>query len=383
MMNEERLRRDFAILGQPGSRARIETPALVIDRAAFARNVRTMAELAKARGIALRPHAKTHKCATIARAQIEAGAIGQCCAKLGELEVLAKAGIRGLHLTTPLRGEGKLARLMDVLAIAPDTMIVVEDVPAVEALGAATTAAGRRLALIVDVDVGTHRTGLTSPEAALEVARAIAGQPSLELKGVQGYAGHVQAIKDYQERRQKSHEALAILGSVRDALVAAGFPCPIVTGAGTGTHDFDHEPGLLTELQVGSYIFSDVIYDGVQMTPEGTRRWQNALFVMTSVLSAQHPSMATTDAGIKCFATDGPAPVIFSGGMQGSTYAIFGDEFGKVVLPATDERLENGTILHCIVPHCDPNVNLFDRYHVVEGDRLVDIWPIEARGLSA
>ena len=286
----------------------VDTPALVIDRAAFQANLQTMARLAKERGIGLRPHAKSHKSVTIAQAQIAAGAVGQCCAKLGELEVMAAAGIRGLLLSTPLRGPEKLRRLLDVLRIAPDTMIVVEDVAAVAALAEATAAADRQLDLLIDVDVGTHRTGLTSAQAALEVAAAIAAAPSLHLKGVQGYAGHVQSIRDYAERRARSHEALAILGGIRDALVAAGHPCPIVSGAGTGTHDFDHEPGILTELQVGSYLFSDVVYDSVAMTPDQPRRWRNALFVHTSVLSSQHPGFATTDAGIKSFATDGPPP---------------------------------------------------------------------------
>jgi 3-hydroxy-D-aspartate aldolase len=356
----------------------VDTPALVIEKRAFEANLRTMASVARAHGMKLRPHAKSHKSVTIAKAQIEAGAIGQCCAKLGEVEVMAKAGIRGLLLTSPLRGPEKIRRLLDVLAIAPDTMIVVEDVQAVTDLAAA----GATLDLLIDVDVGTHRTGLTSPEAALEVARAIAAAPGLTLKGVQGYAGHVQSIPDYAERRARSHEALAILGGVRDALEAGGHPCEIVTGAGTGTHDFDHETGVLNELQVGSYLFSDAIYDRVAM-PDGSNRWQNSLFVLTRVVSAQHPGVATTDAGIKSFAMDGPAPVIRKGAPEGSTYAIFGDEFGKAVLPDPQGRLEPGTLVACIVPHCDPNVNLFDRYHVMDNGRLVDVWPIEARGKVA
>jgi D-serine deaminase-like pyridoxal phosphate-dependent protein len=360
----------------------VDTPALVIDKRAFDANLAAMADVARAHGIRLRPHAKSHKCVTIAKAQIAAGAIGQCCAKLGEIEVMAAAGIGGLLLSTPLRGQEKIRRLLDVLRIAPDTMVVVEDVPAVAALSEAVSSAGLALDLLIDVDVGTHRTGVTSPPAAVLVARAIAEAPALTLKGAQGYAGHVQAIQDHAERRARSHAALAILGQVRDALESAGHPCAIVTGGGTGTHDFDHETGVLNELQVGSYLFSDVIYDRVKM-PDGNKRWQNSLFVLTSVLSSQHPGIATTDAGIKSFSMDGPPPVIAKGAPDGSTYAIFGDEFGKVILPDPASRIENGTLITCIVPHCDPNVNLFDRYHVMEEGRLVDVWPIEARGKVA
>jgi D-serine deaminase-like pyridoxal phosphate-dependent protein len=238
------------------------------------------------------------------------------------------------------------------------------------------------LAVLIDCDVGTHRFGVTSPAAAVELAGAIKTQPALELRGVQGYAGHCQAIPDYAERRSMSHAAVAILGSVRDALRDARFACPIVTGSGTGTHDFDHELGVFTELQVGSYVFSDVIYDGVVMSPAAPRRFRNCLFVQTRIVSDQHPGFATSDAGSKSFAMDGPAPVIERGAPAGSRYDRFGDEFGKVVLPDPDGRLPVNTLLTCIVPHCDPNVSLFDHYHCVRGDRLVELWPIEARACA-
>ena len=359
----------------------VDTPALVIDRPAFFANLKTMAQVARAHGIALRPHAKSHKSVAIAEVQIAAGALGQCCAKLGEVEVFAQAGIRGLLLCTPLRGQAKLRRLAAVLDVAPDTMVVVEDLAGVAALAEAL--AGLRLDVLIDVDVGTHRTGVASPEAALAIAEAIAAAPGLRLVGLQGYAGHIQATPAYAERRTASGSALGVLAEIRDLLVDQGHPCPIVTGGGTGTHDFDHLPGILTELQVGSYLFSDVVYDRVEMSEGGERRWQNSLFVWTSVLSAQHEGFATTDAGIKSFSTDGPPPVIASGAPRGSTYAMFGDEFGKVTLADPTARLAVGDLVTCIVPHCDPNVNLFDRYHVVEDGRVVEVWPIEARGKVA
>ena len=192
--------------------------------------------------------------------------------------------------------------------------------------------------------------------------------------------GTARRSPDYAERRALSLAALAVLGAARDALVAAGFACPIVTGSGTGTHDFDHEPGVLTELQVGSYIFCDVIYDAVALTPDGTRRFRDALFVHTRIVSSQHDGYATSDAGSKSFATDGPAPAIVAGAPEGSLYDRFGDHFGKVVLPDPEARLPVGSLVVCVVPHCDPNVNLHDWYHCVRGDRLVGLWPVDARG---
>ncbi|MFO1037592.1 MAG: DSD1 family PLP-dependent enzyme [Geminicoccaceae bacterium] len=371
-----------SLLGRPGSRLRIDTPALVLDLDAFDANIAAMADLAKARGIALRPHAKTHKSAAIARAQIAAGAIGQCCAKLGEAESLADVGIEGLLVTSAIQDIGKIDRLVALLRRAPDLAIVVETPATVRALGEAVASAGLRLDVLIDCDVGTHRFGVTSPAQAAALAGLIAEHPSLRFRGVQGYAGHCQSTPDYAARRDLSHAALTILRDIRDALVEAGHACPIVTGSGTGTHDFDHEPGLLTELQVGSYIFSDVIYDGVELTPDGSRRFRNALFVHTRIVSDQHPGFATSDAGSKSFAMDGPAPTIFAGAPPGSIYDRFGDEFGKVVLPDPAARLPVGTLLACVVPHCDPNINLYDYYACVRGDRLVDLWHIEARGCA-
>ena len=381
-MSRESLAYDRSLIGQPGSREAIDTPALVLDLDAFEANLAVMAQLARERGIALRPHAKTHKSVTVARRQMAAGGIGQCCAKLGEAEVLADAGIGGLLLTSAVQHPAKIGRLMALARRAPDLAIVVEDEDNVRRLGEAAAAAGIRLSVLIDCDVGTHRFGVTSPVAAVELARAIAGQPALELRGIQGYAGHCQSVPGYAERRAQSHAALGVLGSVRDALRDAGFACPIVTGGGTGTHDFDHEPRVLTELQVGSYVFSDVIYDGATMTPSAPRRFRNALFVHTRIVSNRHAGFVTSDAGSKSFAMDGPAPVICGGAPDGSRYDRFGDEFGMVVLPDPAASLPVGTLVTCVVPHCDPNVNLFDQYHCVRSDRLVELWPIEARGCA-
>ncbi|MFO1068101.1 MAG: DSD1 family PLP-dependent enzyme [Geminicoccaceae bacterium] len=379
-MIRESLAHDRALLGTPGSRALIDTPALVLDLDAFDANVRAMADFAKARGIALRPHAKTHKSIEIAKAQVAAGAIGQCCAKLGEAEVLADGGIGGLLITSTVQDPGKLPRLMALARRSPGLAVVTEDPANALLLGDAAAAAGVTLDVLIDVDVGTHRFGVTSPGQAVEIARAIATRPALRFRGVQGYAGHCQSTPSYSERRALSHAAVAVLGKVRDALEAAGFPCPMVTGSGTGTHDFDPEPGVFTELQVGSYIFCDVVYDNASLTPDGSRRFRNALFVHTRIVSSQHPGYATSDAGFKAFATDGPAPRIAQGAPEGSVYDRFGDHFGKVVLPDPTLRLPVGTLLACIVPHCDPNVNLYDYYHCVRGDRLVDLWRVDARG---
>ncbi|MEM7021250.1 MAG: DSD1 family PLP-dependent enzyme [Pseudomonadota bacterium] len=367
-----------SLVGKPETRWRLDTPALVLDLDAFEHNVAAMAALASARGIGLRPHAKTHKCAAIGRHQMAAGAVGLCCAKLGEAEAMAAKGLDRLLLTSPVRPEEKIRRLIELNGQCSDLIVVVEDGDNVRQLAEAASIAGQVLSVLIVVDVGTHRFGVTSNTAAVEVGKVIADRPSLHFRGVQGYAGHVQHIEDFAERREQSHLAVRRLGAVRDALAEAGWRSEIVTGAGTGTHDIDHELGIMTDLQVGSYIFNDVQYDVVEGR-DGERRFKTSLFVYTRVVSANHQEFVTTDAGSKSFAMDGPAPQILSGAPEGSSYGRFGDEFGRVILP-NGETLSNGSLVVCMVPHCDPTVNLYDHYHCVRGDRLVDLWPIEARG---
>jgi len=242
-------RLDEDLLNRPGSRREIATPALVLDLDALEANVAAMAGWAQRTGIALRPHAKTHKCAAIGRLQLQAGALGLCCAKLAEAEALAAAGLDRFLLTSPVTGKRKLERLLRLAARCAELMVVVDDADNARTLAAAAEAAGRDLGVLIDVDIGQQRTGVTDPAQALALAEIVAGAPRLSLKGVQGYAGQVQHIADFAERKRQSHASLALLATVRDRLEAAGYPCPIVTGGGTGSHARDPSAGVLTELQ--------------------------------------------------------------------------------------------------------------------------------------
>lgn len=376
-------RLDEDLLNRPGGRLEIATPALVLDLDALEANIAAMAAWAKAEGIALRPHAKTHKSAAIGRLQMQAGALGLCCAKLSEAEALAAAGLDRLLLTAPVIGARKLERLLRLATRCAELMVVVDNADNARALAAAAQTAGRDLGILIDVDIGQQRTGITDATQALALAEIVARAPRLSLKGVQGYAGQVQHIADFAERRKASHDSLTILGAIRDRLTAAGYPCPIVTGGGTGSHALDPAAGVLTELQVGSYIVADVEYDAVDLTGDGRRRFRNGLFVYSRVVSARHDAFVTIDAGSKSLAMDGPTPVVAFGAPAGTTYDCVGDEFGRLTLPPGAAKPRVGDLVGLVVPHCDPTINCFDWYHCLRGDDLVDIWPIEARGCSA
>lgn len=379
-MSGERRVPNADLIDEPGSRAALDTPVLLLDLDAFEANLATMAAFAKTQGVGLRPHAKTHKCAEIARRQQALGAVGICCAKVSEAEALAAAGIDHILITGNVIGETKIGRLLELNARLRDLAVVSDDPDNVLALGEAAAARGQELAVLVLADVGSHRFGVTAPAGAVEVAKAIAAQPALRLAGLQGYAGFLQHVHDYGERAAAAKEASDRLAACRDAILAAGLPCDIVTGSGTGSHDFDARGGVFTDLQVGSYIFMDADYDPVTMAADAPHRFANSLFVATQVVSNRQDGFVTTDAGSKCFALDGPAPVIAKGAPEGSTYRMFGDQFGRVDLPNGHRSLPLATRLEIIPPHCDPTVNLYDHLHVVQGDRLVAIWRIEGRG---
>jgi D-serine deaminase-like pyridoxal phosphate-dependent protein len=378
------------MIGKQGSRQTIPTPALVLDLDALDKNVATMAAHCAKNGLSIRPHAKTHKCASIARRQIEAGAVGICCAKLGEAEALFEAGdgaIESILLTSPVvTGQG-IERLVDLNARMPELIVAVDNAENVRALAAAAQEAlragqGKALKCIVDLDVGLHRTGIAPGDDAFELAELVDAADSLELMGLQAYAGHLMHIENFEERREKSLACMKVLGEMRDRLKAAGLPCDIVSGGGTGSYNIDPEAKVLTELQGGSYLFMDKQYNDVPIEGGVPMPFDTSLFVQMSVVSNNTKNLATTDAGFKAFSTDAEPPVLHAGAPEGAGYFFFGDEQGGILLP-DGATLPLGATLTAVTPHCDPTVNLYDAYFVVKGDALVDIWPIEARGKSA
>ncbi len=371
---------DAHLIGRPGSRARLTTPALVIDLEALQRNIQSMAEYCRGAGVALRPHAKTHKSVRIARMQIEAGAVGICAATLGEAEVLAAGGIANLLITSPVVAAAKIERLMALNAAADGLMVVADRVDGVDALARAAGASGKALTVLVDFDVGLHRTGAPDADTAGALARRIAASNALDFGGVQAYAGHLQHVEDYAARQEQAAAQCARVVDLKEALDAADLRPPVTSGAGTGTHDIDARLGAFTEMQAGSYVFTDVQYNAVTLRPAEARPFEGALFVQTTVVSTNAEGFVTTDAGLKRFATDGPLPAVTAGAPAGATYRFMGDEHGAVAFAEAGQSLPAGAVVECLTPHCDPTVNLYDAYHVVRGDTLVDIWPVDARG---
>ena len=370
-----------ALVGVAGSAAKLQTPALVIDLVRFKNNLETMSEHCQKVGITLRPHAKTHKCAAVAKLQIEAGASGICCAKLGEAEAMHAAGIQDILLTSPVVTASGIDRLLRLNESGASVIAVVDNPLNGKALNDAAQEFSARLKVLLDLDPGLHRTGIEPGPSAMNLAQQLSESTHLDFTGLQMYAGNLMHIASFSDRREQSIAVMEKLADFRNELKQLGIACRITSGGGTGTFDIDPETGALDELQAGSYAFMDRQYNEIETKQGGHPEFFTSLFVQTTVVSTSHDNLVTTDAGLKAFATDDKTPQLHEGGPQDGRYFFFGDEHGGVRWRTT-EVFAIGDWMRVITPHCDPTFNLYDVVHVVDGDTLVDIWPIEGRGRS-
>jgi 3-hydroxy-D-aspartate aldolase len=369
-----------SLIGKRGTRATLWTPALLLDLDAFEHNIRSMSELCRKAGKLLRPHAKTHKSTTIARKQLEAGAIGIAVATVREAAAMIDAGIGGVLITSPIAGEAKLDAVARLAGIARGLMVVVDSLEGMQALEARMRRAGRTVGVLLDVDVGMKRTGVSDIRQAAKIAARLQVSGSLEFLGLQCYSGMIQHIPELSRRARTYRRELHQLENLIEMLATRGFTPRIVSGGGTGSFSIDAACNLFTECQAGSYVFMDLQYNAVELFPSKRRPFRTSLFVQSMVLSNNHAGAATLDAGFKSFALDGPVPVPVRGAPRGSTFQFYGDEFGMLRFPASGRRMRLGSKVEFVTPHCDPTVNLHDFYHCVRGTRLVDIWPVDARG---
>ncbi len=369
-----------ALIGVAGGRALLDTPALLVERPALLRNIARMADFARARGIGLRPHAKTHKSVEIARLQVAAGASGVCCVTLGEAEVMVAGRIPGVLITSPAVTPSKIKRLIALSAQAGlgGVMVVVDHPQNLADLDRAAAALDHPLDVLVDYGAGYNRTGAASHAELLGLALLAADAPHLRLRGLQAYAGNLQHIPERARRAAAAADLRATIAHLVEAAHGQGTPFEIVSGAGTGTHDLDPDGRIFTELQAGSYVFMDVDYRNALVDGRNDPPFEIALLVQTAVVSVNAPDWVTTDGGIKSFATDGPLPEVASGVDPASCYQLFGDEHGKLF--PVGPRPALGARIELVTPHCDPTVNLHDVFHVMEGDTLVALWPIDGRG---
>lgn len=358
----------------------IATPALVIDLDALERNIARMATFARERGMRLRPHAKTHKSAQIARLQRAAGAVGVCVQKVSEAEVLAAHGIDDIYISNEVIAVDRLARVA-ALAGRVRLAMAVDSALGIDRLAHAVQAAGSAIDVFVEVDVGQGRCGI-APAGAGGLARLVASHPGLRFAGLQAYHGGAQHIRSSAEREAAIRRAIAAASAARAAVTSAGVACPLVTGAGSGSFVFEAASGVVGELQAGSYVFLDRDYADNEAAAQAPA-FEHALFVVSRVMS-RGQAHAVVDAGHKSHAIDSGPPAVWRRELD---FSNGGDEHGILrpragvgidALPALDE------IVWLVPGHCDPTVNLHDHYVCLRGGLqrgvVEAVWPVDARG---
>jgi 3-hydroxy-D-aspartate aldolase len=356
----------------------VDTPALIIDLDAFERNLERLPRRIEGRKVRLRPHAKTHKCPVIALQQMARGAVGVCVQKVGEAEAMVYGGVPDVLVTNEIVGRQKLRRLMALAHIAR-VGVCADDDGQVDALDAAAGEAGIKMPVYVEVNMGGNRCGVEPGEPALDLARRVADRPNLTFAGLQAYHGSAQHLRQWEERRAAIAQAADKAGHTRDLLEHNGIACPVVTGAGTGTFEFETGSGVYTELQCGSYIFMDADY-GRNLDPGGapTTAFEPSLFVWATVMSRPTQERAIVDAGLKALAFDSGPPTVWD--EPAAIYERASDEHGRLAVSAATNRLYIGDKIRLIPGHCDPTVNLYDWYVGIRNNRVEALWPITARG---
>lgn len=358
----------------------IQTPCLVLDLDALERNVAKMGRFAQEMGVRHRVHGKMHKSVDVALLQEKlGGSCGVCCQKVSEAEVFARGGIKDVLVSNQVRDPAKIDRLARIPKLGARTIVCVDEVANVADLSAAAVRHGTQIECLVEIDCGAGRCGVTTTPAVVEIAQAIDAAPGLRFAGLQAYQGAMQHLDSYDDRKAKIDIAVAQVRDAVEGLKAVGLACDIVGGGGTGSYYFEGNSGVYNELQCGSYAFMDADYGRI-LDKDGKRidqgEWENALFILTSVMSHAKADKAIVDAGLKAQSVDSGLPVIF--GRDDVTYVKCSDEHGVVADP--DGVLKVNDKLRLVPGHCDPTCNVHDWYVGVRNGKVETLWPVSARG---
>ena len=371
----------YNIPAKPGmSEDDIQTPCLVLDLDALERNIKKMGDYAAAQGMRHRVHGKMHKSVDVAKLQETlGGACGVCCQKVSEAEVFARGGIRDVLVSNQVRHPAKIDRLARIPTYGARAICCVDDVTNVADLSEAAVRHGTQIECLVEIDCGAGRCGVTTTPAVVEIATAIDAAEGLKFAGIQAYQGAMQHLDSYEERKEKIGIAVAMVKDAVNTLRTKGLECDIVGGGGTGSYYFESTSGVYNELQCGSYAFMDADYGRI-LDKDGKRidqgEWENAMFILTSVMSHAKADKAIVDAGLKVQSVDSGLPVIY--GRDDVEYVKCSDEHGVVMDTAGVLKINDK--LKLVPGHCDPTANVHDWYVGVRNGKVECVWPISARG---
>jgi 3-hydroxy-D-aspartate aldolase len=371
----------YDIPAVPGmDESEIQTPCLILDLDALERNIKKMGDYAREHGMRHRVHGKMHKSVDVAKLQEKlGGAVGVCCQKVSEAEVFARGGIKDVLVSNQVRDPAKVDRLARIPKLGARAIVCVDDEANVADLSAAAQKHGTTIECLVEIDCGAGRCGVTTTEDVVRIAKAIDGAPGLKFSGLQAYQGAMQHMDSYEDRKAKIDVAVAQVRDAVEGLKKEGLECDIVGGGGTGSYYFESNSGVYNELQCGSYAFMDADYGRI-LDKDGNRidhgEWENALFILTSVMSHAKPGKAICDAGLKAQSVDSGLPFIF--GRDDVKYVKCSDEHGVIEDP--NNVLKVNEKLRLVPGHCDPTCNVHDWYVGVRNGKVETVWPVSARG---
>jgi len=372
----------FDIPAKPGmDEADIQTPCLVLDLDALERNVVRMRDRAAEMGVRHRAHGKMHKSVDVAKLQETMGdSVGVCCQKVSEAEVFVRGGIKDVMVSNQVRDPAKIDRLARMPKLGSRILVCVDDPENVADLQAAAEKHGTELECLVEIDCGAGRCGVTTSQDVVNIAKLIDSSDNLKFAGIQAYQGAMQHMDLYKDREAKIDIAVDMVSDAVTALKSQGLECDIVGGGGTGSYYFEGNSGVYNELQCGSYAFMDADYGRI-LDKEGKRiddgEWENAMFILTSVMSHSKADKAIVDAGLKAQSVDSGLPTVF-GRDDAVEYLKCSDEHGVVGDP--DGALKVNDKLRLVPGHCDPTANVHDWYVGVRGGKVETVWPVSARG---
>ncbi len=371
----------FDVPALPGmDEADIQTPCLVLDLDALERNIKKMGDYARAHGMRHRVHAKMHKSVDVARLQQRlGGAVGVCCQKVSEAEVFARGGIKDILVSNQVRDPAKIDRLARLPHLGARILVCVDDRDNVAELSAAAARHGTEIEVLVEIDCGAGRCGVTTTEDVVAIASAVDAAQDLRFSGIQAYQGAMQHLRSYEDRKARLDLAIAQVRDAVEGLRAAGLDPELVSGGGTGSYRFESKSGVYNELQCGSYAFMDADYGRI-LDQDGKRidqgEWENAFFLLTQVMSHAKADTAICDAGLKAQSVDSGLPVVY--GRTDVDYIKCSDEHGVISDPTG--ALKVGDKLRLVPGHCDPTANLHDWYVGVRNGKVETLWPVSARG---
>ncbi len=353
----------------------IDTPALAVDLDRLQANIAKLAAYAAEKGVAVRPHFKTHKCLAIAHLQIAAGATGLCCQKVSEAEILVAGGITDVLVTNEVFVPSKLERLVELSARA-QIGICIDSPEGLENLQTACHKSANPINVYIEVELGTVRSGVETPEEVLALAKLVTEGTNMRFAGLQAYYGRAQHIRSAEERAHAIADAISRVKEITALLDRHNIQTKTITGGGTGTFTLEASSGIYTEIQPGSYVFMDHDYSINQPAPDAPV-FENSLFIFSTVHS-RRANRAVIDAGHKAHTVDCGMPAVY--GRPDLAYVRPADEHGSIVSVNGGLLPDLGEYIRLVPGHCDPTVNLYDWLIVFRGSTVADVWPIEGRG---